>query len=81
MESSRQDDQLVFRVASEVYLDRLSVIWSSPLSDYHRTVASNQYALPALTYPMWTQHLSVTELKRITSNENYDQNIRLAMKS
>ena len=65
LESSRQEDQLVFRVASEVYLDRLSVIWSSPLSDYHRIVASNQYALPALTYPLWTQHLSVTELQRI----------------
>ena len=65
LESSRQEDQLAFRVASEVYLDRLSVIWSSPLSDYHRIVASNQYALPALTYPMWTQHLSVTERQRI----------------
>ena len=28
---------------------------SSPLSDYHKVVASNQYALAVLLYPMWTQ--------------------------
>ena len=36
LETSRQEDQLAFKVASEEYLKRLSVIWSSPLSDYHR---------------------------------------------
>ena len=28
------------------FLRRLSVIWSSPLSDYNLVVASNQFALP-----------------------------------
>ena len=48
-ESSRQEDEVTFKVASEVYLNRLSIIWSSPLSDSHRTLATNQYALPAST--------------------------------
>ena len=56
---------MAFKVASEEYLKRLSVIWSSPLSDYHRVVASNQYALPVLSYLMWTQHLPVTDLQQI----------------
>ena len=45
VEYTREEDQLAFRVASEVYLDRLSVIWSSPFSDYHQIVVSKQYAL------------------------------------
>ena len=65
LETSRQEDQLAFKVASEESLKRLSVIWSSPLSDYHRVVASNQYALPVLSYLMWTQHLPVTDLQQI----------------
>ena len=65
LETSRQEDQLAYKVASEEYLKRLSVIWSSPLSDYHRVVAPNQYALPVLSYLMWTQHLPVTDLQQI----------------
>ena len=65
LESTKQEDQLAFRVASEVSLDRLSVIWSIPFSDYHRIMTSDQYPLPASTYLLWTQHLSVTELQRI----------------
>ena len=44
---------------------RLSVIWSSPLSDYHRVIASNQFALPAMAYFMWTQHWPATELRQV----------------
>ena len=51
-----------FHIRKE-YLRRLSVIWSSPLSDYNRVVASNQFALPVLGYLMWTQHWPVTDLK------------------
>ena len=48
-----------------MYLKRLSVIWSSPLSDINRVRASNQYAMPVLTYLMWTQHWPITELRVI----------------
>ena len=65
LESTRQEDQIAFKLAAELYLNRMSIIWSSPLSDFNRIVAFNQYALPALTYLMWTQHLPITELQRI----------------
>ena len=29
--------------AARVYLQRLSVIWSDPLSDHHKVVATNQF--------------------------------------
>ena len=43
----------------------MSVIWTSPLSDYNRVTAPTQFALPLLSYLMWTQHWLLTELKKI----------------
>ena len=37
------------------YLRRMSVIWTSPLSNHNRVSASNQFALPVLGYLMWTR--------------------------
>ena len=51
--------------AARVYLQRLSVICSSPLSDHHKVVATNQFALPVLVYFMWTQVWPITELQRL----------------
>ena len=48
-------NSFVLETAARVYLQRLSVIWSSPLSDHHKVVATNQFALPVLVYFMWTQ--------------------------
>lgn len=53
-ESVMQDEKQALTEAAKVYFRRLSVIWTSPLSDFNRVLATNQFALPALTYPMWT---------------------------
>ncbi|PFX21126.1 hypothetical protein AWC38_SpisGene14404 [Stylophora pistillata] len=65
LESVRQENKLVLECAAREYLRRLSVIWTSPLSDSNRVVASNQFALPVLGYLMWTQQWPVMELKQI----------------
>ena len=41
--------------AAKEFLRRMSIIWSSPLSDHNRVTASNQFALPVLGYLIWTQ--------------------------
>ena len=51
--------------AKEEFLRRMSIIWSSSLSDHNRVTASNQFALPVLGYLIWTQHWSVAELKKL----------------
>lgn len=51
--------------AAKEYLRRMSFIWSSPLPDYKLVTASNQFALPALGYLMWTQQWLVAELKKL----------------
>ena len=63
--SIAQEDKLILEYAAKEYLRRLSVIWTSPLSDYNRVVASNQFALPVLGYLMWKQQWPVMELKQI----------------
>ena len=48
-ETVTQDEKLALECAAKVYLRRLSVIWSSPLSDFNRVRASNHFAMPVLT--------------------------------
>ena len=43
----------------------LSITWSSPLSDHAKVVASNQYALLALTYLMWTQTWPIGNIQQL----------------
>ena len=50
---------------AKVCLQRLSIIWSSPLSDYNRVLASNRLAMPEFSYLMWTQHWPLTELRQV----------------
>ena len=45
-----QEEKLALQRTSETYLQRLLVIWSSPLSGADRVQASNQLAMPVLSY-------------------------------
>ena len=53
-------------------MERLSVIWSRPLSDYKKVLATNQFALPALTYFMWTQVWNIADLQRLDRETRKD---------
>ena len=65
LENIRQEDNLALENAARVYLQRMSVIWSSPLSDNYKVIASNQFALPVLAYFMLTQVWPIAELQRL----------------
>ena len=65
LENVRQDERLALACAAKEYLRRISIIWSSPLSDCNRIQATNQYALPVLRYLMWTQHWPLSELRDV----------------
>ena len=62
-ETVKQDEKFALVSAAKVCLQRLSVIWSSPLSDVNRVIATNQFELPVLNYLMWTRHCPITELR------------------
>ena len=65
LENVRLDERLAQACAAKEYLRRISIIWSSPLSDCNRVQATNQYALPVLRYLMWTQHWPLSELRDV----------------
>lgn len=46
VESLVQEEQIALECAAKEHLCRWSVVWSSPLSDYNRVMASNQFTLP-----------------------------------
>ena len=83
LENSKQEDILVLWGSSKLFLQRLSVVWSSLLSDYHKVVASNRYALPVLMYPMWTQSWPIVELQQLDreSRKILKENGRRGLKS
>ena len=64
-ETVTQDEKLALECAAKVYLRRLSMIRSSPLSDINRVRVSNQFAMPVPTYLKWSQHWPFTELRVI----------------
>ena len=65
LENVKQQDGLVLEQAGKEYLKRLSVVWSSPLSDYYKVLATNQFALPVMSYFMWTEVWPIADLQRI----------------
>ena len=58
MRALAQEDKLVLECAAKEHLRRLSVIWTSPLSDYNRVVASNQFAYNCLSWDILCGHNS-----------------------
>ena len=64
-ECLKQEEKLALNCAAKDYLRGMFLILSSPLSDYHCLTASNQFAMPVISYFMWTQHWPITELREI----------------
>ena len=65
LKNVKQEDRIVLQNEAKVYLQRLSIIRSISLTDYHRVAASKQYALPLLTYFMWTQTWPLADLQQL----------------
>ena len=64
LETAKQE-KMSLGCAAKEFLRRISIIWSSPLSDHNSVTASSQFALPVLGYLMWTQQWPVTKLKKL----------------
>ena len=56
---------MVLGNASNEYLRQLAIIWCSPLTDHSKVAAFNQYALPVLSYFMWTQTWQLAQLQQV----------------
>ena len=65
LENSKQEDKLVLENSSKECLRRLAMIWSSPLLDHSKEAGTSQYALPVLSYLMWTQTWPLAQLQKV----------------
>ena len=65
LECLKEEEKLALNCAAKERLRRMSLIWSSPLSDYHFVIASTQFAIPAIRYFIWNQHWPMTELREL----------------
>jgi len=63
LESVMKEDKLVLECAAKEYLRRMSVIWTSSLSDYNCMTASNQFAFPVLGCLMWTEQWPIMDIQ------------------
>lgn len=83
-EADRQEvDKFMQRLTKEL-TQRVSVIWSSPLSDYNKIQATNGFAIPVVSYAMWSQRINLEELRemdriiRKVMNENSAKHPKLS---
>ena len=56
---------MALKIAAKKYIQRLPVIWSSPLLDWSKVKSTNEFALTAFMYLMWTQTWPLAELRQI----------------
>ena len=45
LQNTKQEDNMVLESVEKEYLKRVSVIWPSPLSDYNKVLATNQFSV------------------------------------
>ena len=60
-----REEKLALDIIARAYLQRLSVLSSSPLSDKNKVTATNQLSLPVLSYLTWSQQWCVADLRNI----------------
>ena len=68
LEDKKQENYIVLENGEKEYLKRVSVIWSSHLSDHNKVLATNQFALPAMTYQPRSEALSSPERKTLVGS-------------
>ena len=56
---------MALKIVAKICIQRVPVIWSSPLSDWNKVKSTNEFALSTCMYLMWTQTWPLAELKQI----------------
>ena len=55
----------LLKITAKKYIQRVSVIWSSPVLDWNKVKSTNEFALSTFVYLMWTQRWPLTKLRQI----------------
>ena len=65
------DSKLIRNEVSKEFLQRMWLIWSSPMSEPLKIHATNTFAIPALTYYMCTTEWTVHDLQELEKSEKF----------
>ena len=66
LERLKQEDTMaLLKIAAKKYIQRVSVMWSSPLSDWNKVKSTNEFALSTFMYLMWTQTWPLAKLRQV----------------
>ena len=65
LERLKQEDTMALKIAAKKYIQRVSVIWSCPLSDWNKVKSTIEFALSSFMYLMWIQTWPLAELRQI----------------
>ena len=58
-------EEIVMREASKEYLHHCAVIWSSPLTIPRKIASTNNFAVPAVQYQMWSSMWRMEDIRKL----------------
>ena len=64
-ESELHDVDNIVQKLKKVVQQRTNVIWTSPLSDFNKVVATNIFVHSALEYFMWSEKFNIGDIRDI----------------
>ena len=64
-ENATHLEEIVTREASKEYLRRCAVIWSSPLTIPRKIASTNNFAVPAVQYQMWSSMWRMEDIRKL----------------
>ena len=64
-EAEKHDTTNLFEIITKKFKQRMNVIWSSPLYDVNKVIASNQFAIALVGYYMWSEKFNLNNLRQI----------------
>ena len=64
-ENTTHFEEIVTREASKEYLRRCAVIWSSPLTIPRKVASTNNFAVPAVQYHMWSSMWRMEDIRKL----------------
>ena len=64
-ENATHLEEIVTREASKEYLCRCAVIWSSPLTIPRKIASTNNFAVPAVQYQMWSSMWRMENIRKL----------------
>ena len=64
-ENATHLEEIITREASKEYLRRCAVIWSSPLTIRRKIASTNNFAVPAVQYQMWSSMWRMVDIRKL----------------